>query len=222
MPRWHAMRDADELSRAASSWILHAATASIRRSGRFRVVVSGGRTPRETHRALAGAGSDWAHWEVWFADERCLDQGDPGLNSSTIARDWLDHVAIPASQIHAIPTGNGAKRAAEEYSDLLRGIGDFDLVLLGLGEDGHTASLFPGRDWGTAPDAPGAIPVFDAPKSPRERVSMTASRLSRTRELLFLVAGGEKRDAVVRWLAGEALPAAAIAPPSGADVLVAV
>src|SRR5262245_47970993 len=111
MPRWHPMRDADELSRSASSRILQAAAAAIRRSGRFRIVVSGGRTPRATHRALAGAGADWARWEVWLADERCLDEADPELNASSVARDWLDHVAIPASLIHAIPVRGGASRA---------------------------------------------------------------------------------------------------------------
>ncbi len=93
-------------------------------------------------------------------------------------------------------------------------------MLLGLGEDGHTASLFPMHDWGAAPDSPDVLAVFDAPKPPPQRVSLSAARLSRAREVLFLVAGESKRDAVKRWRAGEQLPAAAIQPAAGVDVLV--
>ena len=132
---------------------------------------------------------------------------------------WLDHVPLPAAHRHAIPAELGAERAAA-YAAELRGVGDFDLVLLGLGEDGHTASLFPGHDWGEAPDAPDALAVLDAPEPPPERVSLSAARLSRSREVLFLVAGPSKREALARWRAGERIPAAAIRPATGVDVLV--
>ena len=85
-------------------------------------------------------------------------------------------------------------------------------MLLGLGEDGHTASLFPSRDWGVAASAPDALAVFDAPKPPPQRLSLSAARLSRTREVPFMVEGEAKRSAVARWRAGERLPAAAIPP----------
>ena len=93
------------------------------------------------------------------------------------------------------------------YTETLRTIGEFDLVLLGLGEDGHTASLFPNHDWGIAPDAPDVLAVFNAPKPLTERVSLSAARLSRAREVLFLIAGDAKREAVKRWRAGENIPA---------------
>ncbi len=96
----------------------------------------------------------------------------------------------------------------------------FDLTLLGLGEDGHTASLFPGREWGTEPDSPDALAVLDAPKPPAQRVSLSAARLSRSRQVIFLVSGESKRDALARWRASENIPARAIAPEKGVDVLV--
>ena len=136
------------------------------------------------------------------------------------AIEWLDHVPIPKDRVHPIPAELGARAAALAYADTLRGVGEFDLVLLGLGEDGHTASLFPNHDWGTAPDAPDVLAVLDAPKPPPQRVSLSAARLSRAREVLFLVAGDSKREPIARWRAGEQLPAAAIRPAAGVDVLI--
>jgi 6-phosphogluconolactonase len=129
-------------------------------------------------------------------------------------------VPIPQDQVHAIPAELGAEASALSYADTLRGVGDFDLVLLGLGEDGHTAGLFPGRDWGVAASAPDALAVFDAPKPPPQRVSLSAARLSRAREVLFLVEGVSKRDAVARWRMGASIPARSIHPHAGVDVLV--
>jgi len=182
-------------------------------------VLAGGNTPREVYRTLR-ADTDWSHWQVYFGDERCLPADDAERNSAMAADAWLDHVPIPRGQVHAIPAELGARAAALAYAETLRGIGDFDLVLLGLGEDGHTASLFPGRDWGLSADAPDALAVFDAPKPPPQRVSLSASRLSRTREALFLIAGEAKRSAVAQWRAGAAIPARAIQPETGVDVLV--
>ncbi len=111
--------------------------------------------------------------------------------------------------MHAIPGELGAAAAASAYADTLRDIGDFDMVLLGLGEDGHTASLFPDHDWGVADGAPDTIAIPDAPKPPPERVSLSAARLSRAQSVLFLVEGGSKLDAIARWRAGApALPRA--------------
>jgi 6-phosphogluconolactonase len=168
---------------------------------------------------LRAASTDWSRWHVYFGDERCLPP-DHAERNSRMAKDvWLERVPIAPDQLHVIPAELGAAAAAQRYADTLRGVGDFDLVLLGLGEDGHTASLFPGHDWGDAPDAPDVLAVFDAPKPPPQRVSLSAARLSRAREVLFLVEGETKRDAVGRWRAGEQLPAAAIRPAVGIDVL---
>ena len=169
---------------------------------------------------LAGAAADWSRWHVYFGDERCLPVDDTDRNSAMADDAWLDHVPIPREQVHAIPAELGARAAALAYQATLHRVGTFDLVLLGLGEDGHTAGLFPGRDWGNAADAPDALAVFDAPKSPPRRVSLSARRLSRTREALFMVGGESKRHAVAQWRVGADIPARAIRPEAGVDVLV--
>jgi 6-phosphogluconolactonase len=178
-------------------------------------VLAGGNTPSGIYRMLRTADTDWSRWQVYFGDERCLPADDAERNSRIAADAWLNHVPIPQDQVHAIPAELGASGAALAYAETLRGIGDLDLVLLGLGEDGHTASLFPGHDWGVAASAPDALAVFDAPKPPPQRVSLSAARLSRTREALFLVEGEAKRSAVAQWRVGADIPARAIHPQAG-------
>ena len=223
--RWHPVADADALRVAAYRWIMDASARAIAARGRFVIVLAGGNTPRGVYAMLRGACSnesrpDWSRWEIWFGDERCALPDDPQRNSM-MARDvWLDHVAIAPDRVHDIPAERGAEPAAQIYAAALRGIGDFDLVLLGLGEDGHTASLFPGHDIGAATNAPDTLAVFDAPKPPLQRVSLSASRLGRAREVLFVIEGESKRDAVTRWRDRADIPARAIRPHSGVDVLV--
>lgn len=218
--RWHTVADLPALHRAALNAILGSAMLAIQLRGRFHLVISGGETPREIYRQLRAARSDWSAWHIYFSDERCLPPTDVNRNSRMAAEAWLDHVAIPAVQLHIIPGELGASQAARVYAETLRTVGMFDLVLLGLGEDGHTASLFPKHEWGSAPDAPDTLAVLDAPKPPPQRVSLSAARLSRSRQVIFLVAGESKRKAVAEWRNGKIIPAQAVAPAAGVDVLV--
>ncbi len=218
--RWLPVADVAELERTACRLIVDASQRAIKERGEFLIVLAGGNTPRGVYRLLRKQSADWSRWNVYFGDERCLPAGDAGRNSKMAADEWLDHVPIPKDQVHPIPAELGATAAALAYAETLRNVSEFDLVLLGLGDDGHTASLFPGHDWGTSTDAPAVLAVFNAPKPPPERVSLSAARLSRAREVLFLIAGDDKRDAVARWRAGENIPARAIRPRGGIDVLV--
>lgn len=217
--RWHVFPDDASLVANALARVLAAARDAIVRHGAFDIVLAGGNTPRKLYRALRDAGADWKHWHVWFGDERCAPPDDPQRNSRMARDEWLGRVPIPDANVHAMPGELGAREAAARYARELRGVDAFDLVLLGLGEDGHTASLFPGHDWGVHADSPDAIAVFDAPKPPPERVSLSAARLSNAVCVLYLVEGPGKRDAVTRWKRGDAIPAASIHPVAGVDVL---
>ena len=208
------------MHRAVAVSILAAADRAIRARGQFHLVLAGGDTPCGAYRRLREASTDWSVWHIYFGDERCLPADDSARNSRLAGEAWLDHVFIPTVQLHAIPAELGAVRAAQLYGETLHAVGEFDLVLLGLGEDGHTASLFPGHEWGTAPASPVALAVFDAPKPPPQRVSLSAARLSRARQVLFLVSGEAKHKAIFDWRAGKNIPARAITPVAGVDVLV--
>lgn len=217
--RWHTYPDDASLVANALARVLGAARSAITRHAAFDIVLAGGNTPRKLYRGLRRADADWPRWHVWFGDERCVAAGDPARNSSMAKDEWLDHVAIPPANVHPIAAERGAREAATHYAREVRAVDAFDLVLLGLGEDGHTASLFPGHDWGMHSDSPHAIAVFNAPKPPPERVSLSATRLSNAHMVLFLVEGDGKRAAIHAWQRGDAIPAAAIAPESGVDVL---
>ncbi len=216
--RWHGYGTTAELEAAAVQAILQAARLAIGQRGEFHIVLAGGTTPRRIYESMRSADADWASWHIYFGDERCLPADHAERNSRMAALAWLDHVAIPRGQIHPIPAENGSEVAAADYAQVLQGIEQFDLVLLGLGEDGHTASLFPGRDPGNTPDAPAVLAVHDAPKPPPERVSLSANRLGAARRVMFLVTGESKLQAVTDWRNGASIPAAAITPAGGADV----
>jgi 6-phosphogluconolactonase len=245
--RWHVAANAAEWLGQALSRLAAAETEALAARGVFHIVLAGGGTPRRLYQALAGEAHDWSRWQVWFGDERCLPVGDPERNSTLASEAWLERVAMPAENIHAIPAELGARAGAEAYvlelaaSTGLQGtqptsalprtpslrtgegarfVDMFDLVLLGLGEDGHTASLFPGRDPGAGTAAPDVLAVFDAPKPPPERISLSARRLSRAHRVLFLATGAGKREAIAAWRSGLPIPAAAIRPDVGVDVLI--
>jgi 6-phosphogluconolactonase len=216
--RWHIHATAVELEQAATHAIVDSARRAIVDRGAFRIVLAGGNTPRNVYQRLREADADWAAWHVYFGDERCLPPDHAERNSRMAALAWLDHVAIPRAQIHPIPAELDAESAAGVYARTLQGIDLFDLVLLGLGEDGHTASLFPGRDWGTADGSPDALPVHDAPKPPPDRVTLSAQRLSAARQVMFLVTGASKLQAIRSWRNGAAIPATSISPANGVDI----
>jgi len=208
--------DMREVARSAVQSVLQRATEAITERGAFRVVLAGGTTPELAYRLLVDADTDWRRWHIYFGDERCLSLGDSGRNSVMAQRAWLDHVAIPPGQIHPIAAELGAAEGAAAYSKVIEKVLPFDMVLLGMGEDGHTASLFPGHlhDAGERVHA-----VHYAPKPPPDRISLSLYSLCATRQLLLLVTGRAKQAALAKWLSGEPLPVASLTPDCGVDLL---
>lgn len=216
--RWHPCADAYVLEQAVLEKIRDAARRSIEHRGAFHIVLAGGSTPRKIYSALRDIQTDWHAWHVYFGDERCLPEAHPERNSHMAASVWLEHVAIPAAQIHPIACEEDPSKAAAKYAQCLSRVGSFDMVLLGLGEDGHTASLFPGQEIGDARDASDTLVVLNAPKPPAQRVSLSAHRLSKAHQVLFMVSGDSKRQAVQNWQSGIDIPATRITPDCGVDI----
>lgn len=214
---WQLLDDAEAVAHEASQRILINYKQAIDKKGYFNIVIAGGRTPEQTFRLLKEADCDWARWHIYYGDERCLPEDDAERNSVMASRAWLALVPIPSGQIHPIPAHLGAETAASRYTNIVKEALPFDIVLLGMGEDGHTASLFPGH---CHPEDELVHAIFNAPKPPPERVSLGVAALSNTGELLFLVTGAGKQDAVDQWRRGVNLPVAQIRPAAGARVLI--
>jgi len=209
--------DAEAVARRACQRIQQAARHAIVSRGRFNIVLAGGRTPELCYEFLSESTSDWNRWHAYFGDERCLPAGDPLRNSVMAAAALFDRVAIPGTQIYPIPAELGAELAAHSYRKTVSNVTPFDMVLLGLGEDGHTASLFPGQHHSGQLEV---VPVHGAQKPPPERVSLNVRTLSNSRQVLFLIAGENKQDAVARWRRGEPLPATSIRSRGALEVLI--
>lgn len=213
MTNWHIEPDAAGVIDSACRIIHRAATDAIAARGAFHLVLSGGTTPLAAYHRLATSDQRWKSWTLYYGDERCVPADDPLRNSVQVVATGL---AARVGRHLPIPTERGCAQAAAAYAEQLAAAGRFDLVLLGLGEDGHTASLFPGHAW---PDA-SVFVINDAPKPPAQRVTLGVEALQNCRAMLALVTGVNKAAAVQKWRAGESLPIAQVIGDSAADVVV--
>lgn len=200
---WTVFESAEQVAQALAETLLELAEKAIASRGKFLLVTAGGTTPQRCYEILSTREADWQNWHIYMGDERCLPAEDKERNSVSLKQAWLFFGKIPQDNIHFIPTELGPELAADTYQKLLANITRFDVVLLGMGEDGHTASLFPGHAY------PGGKTVLierDSPKPPAERVSLSFQALSQSRYVFKLITGKNKRDAVHKWLSGESLP----------------
>ncbi|TME16827.1 MAG: 6-phosphogluconolactonase [Chloroflexi bacterium] len=188
------LADAQAVAQAAAGEI-----AKALRGGARTLVLAGGTTPRRAYELLAGMDVKWGRVTVLFGDERCVAPEDPESNYRMARESLLDRVA-PAT-VHRMPAELGPEEGARLYSSVVAGLEPLDLVILGLGPDGHCASLFPGH---RALQAPGwAVAVRGAPKPPPDRVSLTLAALRGARRVIFLATGAEKAEALRRAHRGE-------------------
>lgn len=205
-PATHILPDEPALYRAAAERVVQIAAEATGARGSFHLVLSGGRTPEGLYVELArpefAARMDWQHTHVYFGDERSVPPDHPDSNFRLAHERLLSRVPVPATQVHRIAGERPAAQAAVEYADLLahhapveNGFPHFDLVLLGMGLDGHVASLFPGTEALAVADA-AVAPVY-VEKLQTWRVTLTFPVLDRARHVLLLVAGA-KKSAVVR------------------------
>lgn len=201
--------DLEALSQQAAEKFAGLANRAIASQGRFNVALSGGNTPRRLYEILAGSPyHDQIHWEdvyVFWGDERCLPADDPRSNSQMARQTLLNHVPVPASHLHPILGDLPAALAATHYeAELQEFFGTqppiFDLILLGLGENAHTASLFPNTP--VLGESERWVSEVYVTEQSMYRVTMTAPLINQAREVIFLVSGAEKAPALRSVLEG--------------------
>ena len=208
--------DAAALAEAACEHVLAAARAAIAARGSFHLALAGGSTPRATYLALARRTrpADLAAWRFWFGDERCVPPEHADSNWRMAHQAWLHE--LRAAQIERLrgeeePAAE-ARRYAARLSELLGSPPSLDLVLLGLGTDGHTASLFPASP--TLTKTSWVAVEKHAPKPPPTRLTLTLATLNAAREVLFLVSGSDKAAPLAQALRTSlpSCPAGLVAP----------
>jgi 6-phosphogluconolactonase len=218
--------DAAGVAPAAADWIVEIAEAAIAEGGRFRIALAGGSTPRTLYQVLATAPHrermDWRSWEVFFGDERACPPDDPANNCRMAREALLDLVPIRPELIHRMEAERAdLDAAAAEYSSILASTCPpaspgsaprLDCVLLGLGENGHTASLFPGDPALQVRDR-WAVPSR-ADYAPFDRITVTYPVLNAAAHVAFLVTGPAKGEALRGVVEGR-VPAAGVRPPDG-------
>jgi len=219
-------RTALELRKNAAERIIMMFNRAIAERGVCFAALSGGETPRPVYRLLGTAPMkdriDWSCVHLFLTDERCVPPADPQSNFGMVNRELISHIAIPSENVHRIQGEILPELAAADYNLQLKeylrdGIVRFDVVLLGLGGDGHTASIFPGTA-AVEEEKAFALAVF-VPRLNHWRVTLTFRCINNTREVIFLVSGKQKASIVQRVLFSSKpqndIPAAIVQPEDG-------
>ena len=207
--------DTDMLSRDAAQYVVRLAAESIAMHGRFTIALSGGTTPQKLYALLGNepycSQIDWTRVEIFWSDERCVPLDSEDSNYLLAHRVLQSKIPITTSQIHPMPANEADRDAASAaYTEEMRhvfatsGVPNFDLIQLGMGPEGHTASLFP-QQASLREQQRLVMPVI-VPKPPPPRLTFTPPVLNAARHILFLVTGSEKADAIRAILEGEYNP----------------
>lgn len=210
---WQVFPDGEQLAVTLVDEVLLLAKQAVAKHGAFHFITAGGTTPNRCYQLLAERQADWQSWHIYMGDERVLDVDNPERNSQALLQNWLKKSKIPVANWHFMKVEQGAETAAHDYADLFSTVSEFDLCLLGMGEDGHTASLFPGhneaehvepiyceaQDPRHAKSAPIIIEKH-SPKPPSTRVSLNYVAFAKSRLVIKLITGASKQQALKSWL----------------------
>lgn len=220
--------DVDTLSQDAAQYVLRIATEAIKMRGRFTIALSGGSTPRKLYGLLGNepyrSQIDWTLVHIFWSDERCVPPDNEESNYHMAHELLLSKISIPAVQVHRMPADMPDRNAAaRKYEDEMRrvfgtdGVPNFDLIQLGMGPEGHTASLFPHQ--AALHEQQRLVVPVSVPKPPPDRLTFTPPLLNAAHNVLFLVTGSDKADALHAVLEGpynpDEYPAQIVRPPNG-------
>lgn len=208
MTRLTTCLDAEAVAERAAALIVRQLTHAREQRGIAHLALSGGTTPGATYRLLGAEPSELSETEIWFADERCVAPDDAESNYRLAAETLLEPAHLAPARVHRMQGELGPSAGAAQYAEELRahlpqeeGLPVLDLVVLGIGPDGHVASLFPGAETLDAPAETLCLGVENSPKPPPERITLSLSVLRAARSCLLLATGAGKGDAVSAMLA---------------------
>ncbi|KAI5055066.1 hypothetical protein GOP47_0030211 [Adiantum capillus-veneris] len=210
-----------EVSEAVIQFVVEVSRNSIRSHGWFTIALPGGSLVKVLEPLMDEADIDWTKWHVCWVDERVVPLTDDDSNFKLAMGTWLSKAKIPRDQIHPIEYEDNTNVVARKYDQLMRGLVErevlkldstgafpqFDLILLGIGPDGHVASLFP-NSLGLADEREWVVPVLHSPKPPPKRISMTLPCINAASYVCFVVVGSGKAEVIQRVLERPALPGA--------------
>ena len=210
MAEFKVYKTAEAVAQAAADYLLQQIKSCVEKKGQCHVVLPGGSTPARCLEILAGKSLPWKKIHWYPGDERCYPVGHSERNDTMILAKLFSQQQNASENFHPIPAELGPEQGAESYAALIDTTGDMDIVLLGMGEDGHTASLFPGN--AALENKHSVVPVYHAPKAPDERISFGLNTLRNAGECIVIATGKNKRDALEKIKQGVVLPVARVEP----------
>ena len=226
MMQLHIYKDSQELSEAVAGWIAGQIAETLQKQDRFTMALSGGSTPKVLHKILAASPYkekiDWTRLHIFWGDERAVPFSDDRNNAKMAYDTLLDKVPVPAAQIHVMRTDIPPEQSAAEYEKILHDYfpqgASFDLVLLGMGDDGHTLSLFPGTE--VVHEEKAWVKAFFLKAQDMYRITLTKTIVNRAARIAFLTTGSGKAVALKEVLRGiynpDLYPSQEIKPANGA------
>lgn len=210
MKNFNIYTDPEAVAQAAADYLFKQIKTCVAKKDICHVVLPGGSTPARCLKLLAEKPLPWKNIHWYPGDERCYPVGHAERNDTMINAKLFSQQQNTDENFHPIPAELGPEQGALTYAALLNATTGMDIVVLGMGEDGHTASLFPGN---VALDDPrSAVPVYDAPKPPLDRISLGLNTLKNAGESVVIATGSGKREVLIKLKDGEVLPVGMVEP----------
>ncbi len=202
MHKWFVYDEFETASKAAADFLAKTIETCLSQNGMCHVALPGGDSPARCLSYLAEKKLAWqkVHW--YLGDERCYPKNHAERNDVMLDKNLWSQIG--KTNIHLIPTEQGAEKSAELYREIIGSFDQFDIVFLGMGEDGHTASLFPGN--AALDDIRSVVPVYRSPKPPSDRVSLSVETIRNAHCRIVLTGGSSKAPIIKRIKEGETLP----------------
>jgi 6-phosphogluconolactonase len=210
MSSFKVLPNPEAVATEAAAYLFNRINNCVDKKGECHVVLPGGTTPARCLELLADMPLPWKHIHWYPGDERCYPAGHAERNDTMIINKLFSGRNHSILNFHPIPAELGPEQGAEQFAKRINATAGIDIVVLGMGEDGHTASLFPENPALT--DSRSVVPVYNAPKAPKERISLSLATLKNAESCIVIATGANKREALLNIRNGQPLPVSMVDP----------